>query len=181
MEPRFYEGPTDWQKLFPITRFRYTMEPRYNEPPYNEVLPGLDELLVLPITNDFVWRPLFVSSQASNCASTRKIHLILLRRSKAFHISKTLGRGSIPPLSSCSRIWYENNWERNIVITTRQTNLFPEWFRLIFSINYFIYDSINCPTTILDHGGGMNLRKRPRVNMAPEVAVSVRMVSVKKA
>ena len=57
----------------------------------------------------------------------------------------------------------------------------PERFRPVFSINYFIYDSINCPTTILDHGRGMNLRKRPRVNMAPEVAVSVRTASVKKA
>ena len=57
----------------------------------------------------------------------------------------------------------------------------PERFRPLFSVNYFTYDSINCPTTILDHGRDMNLRKRPRVNMAPEVAVSVRMVSVKKA
>ena len=87
-----------------------------------------------------------------------------------------------------------------------------ERFRPVFSINYFIYYSINCPTTLLDHGWGqprpqgfslkkcvgghpffkgkalgarlgwgMNLRKSPRVNMAPEVAVSVRMVSVKKA
>ena len=88
----------------------------------------------------------------------------------------------------------------------------PERFRPVFSINYFLYDSINCTTTLLDHGWGqsrpqgfslkngwgwhpsfkrkalgtrsgrgMNLRKSPRVNMAPEVAVSVRMVSVKKA
>ena len=75
VEPLFNEGPRNWQNLFPITRFRYTVKPRYNETPYDEVL---------AITNDFVWRPLFVSSQASNRASTRKIYLILLRRSKAF-------------------------------------------------------------------------------------------------
>ena len=58
-------------------------------------------------------RPLLVTPQASSSATTYKIYLILLRRSKAFHlrqnpfeilhISKTLGRGSFnhpppPPL-----------------------------------------------------------------------------------
>ena len=38
VEPRFNKGPKDWQNLSPITRFRYTVEPRYNDPPYNEVL-----------------------------------------------------------------------------------------------------------------------------------------------
>ena len=52
-------------------------------------------------------RPLLVTSQASSSATTYKIYLILLRRSKAFHLrqnpfeilhtSKTLGRGSFNP------------------------------------------------------------------------------------
>ena len=44
MEPRYNEGPRKWQNLFAIPRFRYTVEPRYNEPLYNQVL---------GITNDF--------------------------------------------------------------------------------------------------------------------------------
>ena len=51
------------------------------------------------------WRPCLVTSQASSSATTHKIYLMLLRRSKAFHWGqnrfeilqhlKTLGRGSI--------------------------------------------------------------------------------------
>ena len=44
MKPRYNEGPRKWQNLFAIPRFRYTVEPRYNEPLYNQVL---------GITNDF--------------------------------------------------------------------------------------------------------------------------------
>ena len=44
VEPRYNEGPREWQILFAIPRFRYTVEPQYNEPLYNQVL---------GITNDF--------------------------------------------------------------------------------------------------------------------------------
>ena len=46
MEPGYKKRPSDWQNVFAITRFRYTVEPRYNEPLYNEVL---------GITNDFLY------------------------------------------------------------------------------------------------------------------------------
>ena len=46
MEPRYNERPRDWQNVSAITRFRYTVEPRYNETLYNEVL---------GITNDFLY------------------------------------------------------------------------------------------------------------------------------
>ena len=46
VEPRYNQGPRDWQNLLAIPRFRHTEEPRYNEPLYNEVL---------GITNDFLY------------------------------------------------------------------------------------------------------------------------------
>ena len=46
VEPRYNEGPRDWQNWLSIPRFRYTVEPRYNEPQDNEDL---------SITNDFVY------------------------------------------------------------------------------------------------------------------------------
>ena len=45
-EPRCNERPRDWQNVSAKTRFRYTVEPRCNEPLYNEVL---------GITNDFLY------------------------------------------------------------------------------------------------------------------------------
>ena len=45
VEPRYNEGPRDWQNWLSIPSFRYTVEPRYNEPLDNEDL---------SITNDFV-------------------------------------------------------------------------------------------------------------------------------
>ena len=38
VEPRYNEGPRDWQNWLSIPRFRYTVEPRYNEPLDNEDL-----------------------------------------------------------------------------------------------------------------------------------------------
>ena len=38
VEPLYNQRPRDWQNLFALTTFCYKMEPRYNEPLYNEVL-----------------------------------------------------------------------------------------------------------------------------------------------
>ena len=47
VEPQYNVGERDWQNLFALTRFCYTMEPRYsNEPLYNAVL---------GIQNDFLY------------------------------------------------------------------------------------------------------------------------------
>ena len=68
VEPQYNVGERDWQNLFALTRFCYTMEPRYsNEPLYNAVL-GIQNDFLYPsnskiimkkspdVTNPSLWR-----------------------------------------------------------------------------------------------------------------------------
>ena len=102
VEPRYNEGPRDWQNWLSIPSFRYTVVPRYNEPLDNEDL---------SITNDFVY-PIIVKiniyEKESLCKQGHPTNVfceIFVRRSKyCLEFSITWGRLKISgwALYSCT-------------------------------------------------------------------------------
>ena len=110
MEPRYNEGPRDWQNWLSIPNFRYTVEPRYNEPLDNENL---------SITNDFVF-----PSNSKKLIYMKKNHYVSRGTQQMFSLKCLIEKQILP------RIFYylrtaKNFWMSVVLMYNFRSLLWP--------------------------------------------------------